>query len=55
MLNTSEAGEGSVLVIAGSVCSHFQLQFEMETQVSAMKQNIGIFIHFNDKYQTEKA
>lgn len=42
MLNTFEAVEGNVPVIAGSVCSHFQLQFETETDVNAIKQNTGI-------------
>lgn len=42
---TFEAGEGSVPVIAGSVCSHFQLHFEMKTQISAMKQNLVIFVY----------
>lgn len=40
---TFEAGEGSVPVIAGLVCSHFQLHFEMKTQISAMKPNMHIF------------
>lgn len=42
---TFEAGEGSVPVIAGLVCSHFQLHFEMKTQISAMKPHMHVFLN----------
>lgn len=45
MFPTFEAGVGSVPVIAGSECSHFQLHFEMKTQISAMRQNTHVFVY----------
>lgn len=44
-INTFGADEGSVLVIAGLVCSHFQLQFEMET--GKLKEQIYEYIYRN--------
>lgn len=45
IFTTFEAGEGSVPVIAGLVCSHFQLHFEIKRQISEMNRHMHIFAY----------